>query len=78
MTMLLEKQVEALNNALRYYEFPEKFFIHPMDERKNAVFGICTRNEIGGIQEVNHRFMPYMEMNAFISGYNLARTKPLF
>ena len=66
----LDQQREALNNALKSFNFPEKYFIHLTAPK----FVIATR-ENGGIK-THSSFMDYEQMNYFLVGYNLALIKP--
>jgi hypothetical protein len=67
---------EALDNALKHFGFPAKYFIYIAGVGKKAQFGIA--------HEGTHKFahiavncMTYEEMNAYIRGYQRALTNPL-
>lgn len=66
------EQEAALNNALRSFGFPEKYFVFPHNyldgKTTKHKFSISSKNEIGGL--VTHTaFMHYEEMNCFLIGY---------
>jgi len=69
--LTLDQQREALNNALKSFNFPEKYFIHLTAPK----FVIATSNKNGGIN-THSSFMSYEQMNYFLVGYNLALIKP--
>lgn len=67
--MTTEAKKEALNNALKHYNFDEKYFIYSVNKGANIRFSIASNNEIGGIHS-HTRFMTYDEVNAYLRGYN--------
>lgn len=70
-----EQQREALENALKYYSFPEKYFIHYMMMGGKIKHAIVSKNDIGGYENKT-KYMPYEEMNAFLDGYIHALNNP--
>ena len=70
--LTLEQQKEALNNALRSFNFDSKYKIVV----SAPLFCIGSKNQAGGLN-THTRFMSYENMNAFLMGYNTALTKPL-
>ncbi len=77
----LNAKKEALDNALRSYNFNEKYFILPYGQHtgKNTnyhIYCIASKNSIGGI-DTHTKFYSYTEMNSFLRGYMTAITKPL-
>lgn len=66
------QKIDALRNAMRYFGIPAKYFVSP----SGNLFHIVSQGESGGY--VSHtEFYTYGEMNAFLKGYNMAKTKPL-
>jgi hypothetical protein len=62
-----QKQIDALENALRHFSFNPKFGIHSMYIGGEMGYSIVTKNEIGSI--VNHTpYYNYKEMNGYIKG----------
>ena len=59
-----EQKKQCLENALRHFDIPSKYFIHTMNKGKNSIFAIVTE----GINSKTG-YMSYDEMNAFIMGY---------
>ena len=75
-TMNTEKKKQALENHLKYCDFPAKYFIHAINKGRNSKFIISSKNEIGGL-ETHSKAMNYDEMNGYIFGYVAALIKPL-
>ncbi len=65
------QQKEALTNALKSFNIPEKYFIQKSDARLGKKFAIATDDH-----NTHTNFMTYEEMNCFLMGYNKATTKP--
>lgn len=74
--MTIAEKRDALNNSLRTFNFPDKFFIVQSDRRTGLRFAIASNTEIGGIQ-LHSGYYTYEEMNSFLMGYNTALTNPL-
>lgn len=74
--MNTEQKKQALENSLKHFDFPKKYFIHPMNKGRNSKFIISSKNETGGI-ESHSKAMNYDEMNGFIAGYVAALKNPL-
>jgi hypothetical protein len=62
-----EQKTQALNNALRNFNFDMKYFIHA-DNRKH-IFCIVSINKLGG-RDIHSNLFTYEEMNGYIMGYN--------
>jgi hypothetical protein len=67
---------EALENALKHFNIPSRYFINTVNKGNNAKFAIVTTGDTGGIC-TKTAFMSYDEMNAFILGYARASMKLL-
>jgi len=65
---------EALENALRHYQFAPKYSIYSVNKGKDAIFAIAEKIAHGGMNTLT-RFMTYDEMNAYLFGYNDAQQK---
>lgn len=68
----MSSQIEALDNSLRTFGFDAKYYIYC----SAPVYAIASNNEQGGIRPYT-RFMRYEEMNAYLEGYNAAKTNKL-
>lgn len=66
--LTITQKKEALNNALRSFMFPEKYFIWPSDARLGQRFSIATGGMYSGIN-IHSNFMTYNEMNCYLFGY---------
>jgi hypothetical protein len=67
--LTIEQQIEALNNALRSFNFEKKYFIFQEPNKpKPSKFAIAYPSELGGVNTCT-RFMTYSEMNAYLFGY---------
>lgn len=68
--LTIEQQIEALNNALRTFNFEEKYFVYTFHKGvpMKAKFTIAYKGE-GGVVNPCTRFMKYEEMNAYLLGY---------
>lgn len=68
--LTIEQQQEALNNALRTFNFDEKYFMFPFNHGipMKAKFSIAYKGEGGAINTCT-RFMNYEEMNCYLLGY---------
>lgn len=81
--MCTQTKIQSLNNALRYYNFHEKYVIvtsNDNDRRKAEKFAIGEKLEgltDEGWTQTKTQYMNYEEMNAFLRGYDLAKTLPL-
>lgn len=81
--MCTQTKIQSLNNALRHYCFHERYVIitsNENDRRKSHRFAIGEK--LIGITDQNWtqsrtQYMNYEEMNAFLRGYDLAKTLPL-
>ena len=81
--MCTQTKIQSLNNALRHYNFHEKYVIvtsNDNDRRKADKFAIGEK--MLGVTDQNWtqsrtQYMNYEEMNAFLRGYDLAKTLPL-
>ena len=71
-----QKEIEALQNALKHYNFDEKYFILPNDGRLPTKYAIAVKLEHGGI-ECETNYMTYEAFNAFLFGYDAAVTDKL-
>lgn len=76
-------KTQSLNNALRHYKFHEKYVIvtsNDNDKRKSDKFAIGEKLKgltDEGWTQTKTQYMSYEEMNAFLRGYDLAKTLPL-
>jgi len=61
-----EQKTQALNNALRSFNFDKKYFIHA-DNRKH-IFCIVSTNRLGG-RDIHSNLFTYEEMNGYLMGY---------
>lgn len=68
-TLTPDQKIEALQNAMTSYKFPVKYFVH----HTAPLFCIASKSELGGIN-THTRFMTYEEFNAYLQGYNAAKT----
>ena len=81
--MCTQTKNQSLNNALRHYNFHEKYVIvtsNDNDRRKAEKFAIGETLEgltDKGWTRTTTQYMNYEEMNAFLRGYDLAKTLPL-
>jgi len=81
--MCTQTKTQSLNNALRHYNFHEKYVIvtsNDNDKRKAIRFAIGEKLKgltDEGWTQTKTQYMSYEEMNAFIRGYDLAKTLPL-
>ena len=81
--MCTQTKIQSLNNALRHYNFHEKYVIvtsNDNDRRKAEKFAIGEKLEgltDKGWTRTKTQYMNYEEMNAFLLGYDLAKTLPL-
>lgn len=81
--MCTQTKIQSLNNALRHYNFHEKYVIvtsNDNDRRKAEKFAIGEKLEgltDKGWTRTKTQYMNYEEMNAFLRGYDLAKTLPL-
>ncbi len=66
---------QALENALRSFKFPKKYFMQQSDARLGQKFAVASNGSSGSLN-VHTNFMTYDEMNCFLMGYNMALTKP--
>lgn len=81
--MCNQTKIQSLNNALRHYCFHERYVIvtsNDNDRRKADKFAIGEK--MLGVTDQNWtqsrtQYMNYEEMNAFLRGYDLAKTLPL-
>lgn len=73
---LVSGQTQSLNNSLRYFGIPDKYFIFAHVKRVKAKFVISSKTEIGGLNS-HSRFMTYDEMNSYLQGYNAHFKSPL-
>ena len=69
----IEKQ-NALENAMKAFNFPKKYFIYRVNAGSNVKFCIATKNEIGGM-DTHSAFKTYDEMNQYLMGWNAGKTK---
>lgn len=76
MNLTTESKTAALNNALRSFDIPEKYFIHSANTGRNSKFAIASKSELGGIN-THSAFMSYEELNMYLSGYNRRIKNPL-
>jgi len=68
-----QDEIQALQNALLYYNFDSKYIIHPTaDGRTAQKYAIAEKRERGAVQ-IHTNFMTYDEMNAYFYGYSAAR-----
>ena len=67
---------EALDNAMRSFKFPEKYFICPAAVFREIKFAIASFGEIGDVN-IHSIFMTYDEMNCYLKGYYNAINNPL-
>ena len=74
--LTITQKKEALDNALRSFKFPEKYFIRKSDSRIGQKFAITTFDEPGSLN-THSNFMTYDEMNCFLRGYYNAINNPL-
>ena len=81
--MCTQTKIQSLNNALRSYNFHERYIIvtsNDNDRRKADKFAIGEKLEgltNEGWTRTKTQYMNYEEMNAFLRGYDLAKTLPL-
>lgn len=81
--MCTQTKIQSLNNALRHYCFHERYVIvtsNDNDRRKAEKFAIGEKLEgltDEGWTQSKTQYMNYEEMNAFLRGYDLAKTLPL-
>lgn len=71
-----DQMKQALENALRSFNFPEKYIIVKSDGRMGKLFAIGYMLEHGGLQ-VKTTYLTYTELNHFLMGYQ-AKTINLF
>jgi len=74
--LTVTQKVEALNNALQHYSFPEKYFIQQADGRIGHKFAIASKPEERSLH-IHTSYMTYEEMNSFFIGYSQATRNPL-
>lgn len=72
--MTTQNKIEALNNAMKYYKFPKKFFVVISDGRIGNKFAIGSNTDNGGL-DVHSNYMSYDEFNAYLFGYYDAISK---
>jgi hypothetical protein len=84
--LTITQKKEALNNALRSFKFPEKYFIWPSDARLGQRFAIATGEMATGEMatgemysgiNIHSNFMTYNEMNCYLFGFYNAINNPL-
>ena len=81
--MRTQTKIQSLNNALRSYNFHEMYVIvtsNNNDRRKAEKFAIGEKIKgltDQGWTQSKTQYMNYEEMNAFLCGYDLAKTLPL-
>ncbi len=71
-----DHQKDALDNALRSFNFPEKYFIYKVNKGKDALFAIGVKLEHGGF-DTKTSYLSYTELNHFLMGHQ-AKTINLF
>ena len=75
-TTTTNTQKENLNNALRHYNFNEKYFIQTSDKRLGKKYAIVSKTDNGGL--IAHtNYMDYEQMNCYLFGYQKALTNQL-
>jgi len=67
--MTTAEEIQALENALRHFSFPEKYTIFSMNKGKNIIFAIASNDSIGGF-DTHSAFMSYDVMNGYLLGYS--------
>ena len=71
----IEGKIEALQNAMVYFNFPTQYFIHPINTGQQK-FVLATKNEFGGIN-THGSFMNYDEFNYYLKGWHDAKNNKL-
>lgn len=71
--LTVAQKIEALNNALKSLQFPEKYFIEPSDSRVGVNFAIVSKMEEGTGIRTHTNYMTYEDLNAFMVGYSYAK-----
>jgi hypothetical protein len=66
--LTIEQKKEYLSNALKSYDFNEKYFIETSDRRLGHRFAIASKTSHGGIQ-THTNYMDYEQMNCYLFGY---------
>lgn len=62
-------KMDALNNALRSFNFNEKYYIISDGMTGNTFAIVSLANKEGGVS-VHSNYMSYDLMNAYLRGYN--------
>jgi hypothetical protein len=68
------EKVNTLENSMKSFKFPKKYFIYRVNAGANIKFCIASKNEVGGIH-THSGFKTYDEMNQYLMGWNAAKTK---
>lgn len=63
-----DQQKEALENALRSFNFPEKYIIVKSDGRMGKLFAIGVKLE-HGVVDTKTSYLSYTELNHFLMGH---------
>lgn len=70
-TMSVSEMKEYLNNGMRCYNIPEKYFVVLADKRMGKTFAIASSGERGEIY-IHSQYMTYDEFNTYLFGYGAA------
>lgn len=73
--MSIEKKKEALENAIKFYNFPKNIFVEVSDRRMGQKFALASKTESS--LSIHSNYMTYEEFNAFLYGYKFAIEKNL-
>lgn len=63
----IQQKIDALDNALRSFNFNEQYFI--VADGYGKVFAIASNREIGGLN-THVGYMSYDNLNSYLRGYN--------
>lgn len=72
--MTISAKQETLQNSLRTFNFPAKYFIQIADRRIGHKFALASNTDNGGLN-VHSSFMTYDEFNCYLRGYYDAKMK---
>lgn len=69
----VKEKKQALENALKSFKFPKKYFIQQADARLGQKFAVFSNGNSGSMHT---NYMTYEELNNFLRGYDRAINNP--